>query len=74
MEREEEREWGEWEGVGRRGGNGNFYKLINFYKLNKKKKQAALSSQLYGLYFSVISVLFLKTSVPFPSFLFFLVY
>ena len=26
--REEEREWGEWEGVGRRGGNGNFYNLI----------------------------------------------
>ena len=36
MEREEEREWGEWEGVGRRGGNGNFYKLINFYKLKKR--------------------------------------
>ena len=35
MEREEEREWGEWEGVGRRGRNGNFYKLINFYKLKK---------------------------------------
>ena len=32
MEREEEREWGEWEGVGRRGGNGNFYILINFGK------------------------------------------
>ena len=28
-----EREWGEWEGVGRRGGNGNFYKLINFKKI-----------------------------------------
>ena len=26
--REEEREWGEWEGVGRRGGNRNFYNLI----------------------------------------------
>ena len=36
MEREEEREWGEWEGVGRRGGNENFYKLINFYKLKKR--------------------------------------
>ena len=23
---------GEWEGVGRRGRNGNFYKLVNFYK------------------------------------------
>ena len=22
----------QWEGVGRRGRNGNFYKLINFYK------------------------------------------
>ena len=30
--REEEREWGEWEGVGMRGGNGNFYNLINFEK------------------------------------------
>ena len=29
MEREEEREWGEWEGVGRGGENGNFYILIN---------------------------------------------
>ena len=37
MEREEEREWGEFEGVGRRGRNGNFYKLINFYKLKKQK-------------------------------------
>ena len=35
MEREEEREWGEWEGVGRRGGNGNFYNLI---KLLSHKK------------------------------------
>ena len=34
MEREEEREWREWEGVGRRGGNGNFYNLI---KLLSKK-------------------------------------
>ena len=34
MEREEEREWGKWEGVGRRGGNGNFYNLINFGKKN----------------------------------------
>ena len=25
-------EGGEWEGVGRRGGNGNFYNLINFEK------------------------------------------
>ena len=32
MEREEEREWGEWEGVGRRGENGNVYILINFEK------------------------------------------
>ena len=32
MEREEEREWGEKEGVGRRGGNGNFYNSINFEK------------------------------------------
>ena len=31
MEREEEREWGDWKGVGRRGGNGNLYKLIGFY-------------------------------------------
>ena len=30
MESEEEREWGAWEGVGRRGGNGNFYNLIEF--------------------------------------------
>ena len=35
MEREKEREWGEWKGVGRRGVNGNFYKLINFYKKNR---------------------------------------
>ena len=27
---------GEWEGVGRRGGNGNFYKLINYYELKKR--------------------------------------
>ena len=33
--REEEREWGEWEGVGKRGGNGNFYNLI---KLLLKKE------------------------------------
>ena len=45
MEREEEREWGEWEGVGRRGENGNFYILINFKKsanikfLKSEKKQ-----------------------------------
>ena len=32
MEREEEWEWVEWEGVGRRGENGNFYILINFKK------------------------------------------
>ena len=37
MEREEEREWGEWEGVGRRGGNGNFYNLIKL--LSKKKSR-----------------------------------
>ena len=41
MEREEEREWAEWEGFGRRGRNGNFYNLINFeknkVKLNLKK-------------------------------------
>ena len=37
MEREEKREWGEWEGVGRRGGNGNFYNLIKL--LSKKKKE-----------------------------------
>ena len=34
MEREEERDWGEWEGGGRRDRNGNFYNLI---KLLKKK-------------------------------------
>ena len=34
--REEESEWGEWEGVGRRGGNGNFYNLIKL--LSKKTK------------------------------------
>ena len=33
MEREEERVWGEWEAVGRRGENGNFYILINFKKI-----------------------------------------
>ena len=36
MKREEEREWGEWEGVGKKGGNGNFYNLIKF-TLRKKK-------------------------------------
>ena len=36
LEREEEREWGEWEGVGKRGGNGNFYNLIKF-TLKKKE-------------------------------------
>ena len=39
MEREEGREWGERECVGRRGRNGNFYKLINFYKLKKNKER-----------------------------------
>ena len=34
MKREEERELWEWEGGGRRGGNGNFYNLI---KLLSKK-------------------------------------
>ena len=33
MEREEERESGEGEFVGRRGGNGNFYNLINLKKI-----------------------------------------
>ena len=32
MEREEGREWGKWEGVGRRGRNGDFCILINFEK------------------------------------------
>ena len=36
MEREEEREWGQWEGVGRRGKIGNFYILIK--KMNKKRE------------------------------------
>ena len=35
LEREKKREWGEWESFGRRGGNGNFYKLIK-KKLKKK--------------------------------------
>ena len=35
MERKEGNEWGEWEGVGKRGVNGNFYNLI---KLLSKKK------------------------------------
>ena len=35
-EEEEEREWGEWEDVGKRGGNGNFYNLIKF-ALKKKE-------------------------------------
>ena len=35
MEREEEREWGKWEGVGRRGRNGDFCILINFEKKNR---------------------------------------
>ena len=39
MEREEKREWREGEGVGRRGGNENFYKLINFYKFKKRKEK-----------------------------------
>ena len=45
MEREEEREWGEWEGVGWRGENGNFYILINFEKkiLATQKIMAKLS-------------------------------
>ena len=34
--REEEREWGEWEGVGKRDVNGNFYNLIKL--LSKKIK------------------------------------
>ena len=29
----------EWEGVGKRGGNGNFHNLINFEKKFKNKKQ-----------------------------------
>ena len=39
MEREEGREWGEWEGVGRRGGNGDFCILINFEEKKKRKKE-----------------------------------
>ena len=31
LEWEEEREWEEWEGAWKRGGNGNYYKVINFY-------------------------------------------
>ena len=31
-----EREWGEWEGVGRRDENGNFYNLINFGKIKNR--------------------------------------
>ena len=42
MEREEEREWGEWEGGGRRGGNGNFYNLIKL--LSKKIKKATVNN------------------------------
>ena len=37
---EEEREWGEWEGVGRRGGNGNFYNLIKLLSKKKKKRKS----------------------------------
>ena len=40
LEREEEREWGEWEGIGRRGGSGNFYKLIKKIKIIIKKKDS----------------------------------
>ena len=36
LEREDEREWGEWESIGRRGGSGNFYKLIRKEKNSKK--------------------------------------
>ena len=36
LEREEEKEWGEWEGMGRRGGSGNFHKQTNLLKKNKK--------------------------------------
>ena len=36
LEREKERELGEWEGIGRRGGSGNFYKLI------KKRKETVV--------------------------------
>ena len=39
MKREDERDWGDWEGVGKRGVNGNFYNLI---KLLSKKKSVHL--------------------------------
>ena len=38
--REEEREWGEWEGVGKRGGNGSFYNLIKFTLKKKWSRDA----------------------------------
>ena len=40
LKREEEREWGKWEGVGKRGGNGNFYNLIKFTFKKKKKERS----------------------------------
>ena len=45
MEREEEREWGEWEGVGSRGENGNFYILIKKIKIKEKSKKRKYHDQ-----------------------------
>ena len=50
MEREEEKEWGEWEGGGRRGGNGNFYNLIKLLK----KKSFLFRSALNFFYWIII--------------------
>ena len=44
MEREEEREWEEWEGVGRRGWNGSFYNLIKKRKNNRHTQKRELCS------------------------------
>ena len=55
MEREEKREWGEWEGVGRRGGNGNYYNLINLEKNKKQKEMSKEMDEKYNKKFEEIS-------------------
>ena len=45
-----EREWGEWEGVGRRGENGNFHNLINFEKKLEINVSHDPTLSLLGIY------------------------
>ena len=58
--REEEREWREWEGVGKRGVNGNFYNLI---KLLSKIYIYIYIKQFLSFDASTSGAIFLNTAV-----------